>query len=91
MRVFLVMLFLVMMIGCAHSRSVYQSQGKSEVDFEDQKVICGSDGSGGYFLFGPAIIIFPVVGMLEGYKYYRRGAFQECMETAGWQCIEGCR
>jgi len=65
--------------------------GTNQDDYRTALKECGVDSTqGGYFLFGPLIILAPVVAIIEGVKYSQRGGVQRCMEAKGFKCMENC-
>ena len=92
MKIIIVLIVCTMMFGCAHSPMKFQlAPGTNQADFQTAKQECGGDSNqGSYFLFGPLIILAPVVAVVEGVKYQKRGEFQKCMEAKGFKCLENC-
>ncbi len=78
---------LVMLMGCAAQMKYNVPQGRN---FDQAKVDCGDTGSGGYFLFGPLIILAPVVAVIESIKFAGRHKIQDCLEAKGFKCVENC-
>ena len=78
--------------GCAHSPMKFQlATGTNQNDYQSAVKDCGGgDADGGYFLFGPLILLAPAVGIIEGVKSHNRGKLQDCMEARGFKCIENC-
>jgi hypothetical protein len=65
--------------------------GTNQEDYRRVLKECGGDAKqGGYFLFGPLILLAPVVAVVEGVKYNQRGGIQKCMEAKGFKCIANC-
>ena len=81
-----------MMFGCAHSPMQFQlAPGTNQDDYERAVKECGGDTKqGGYFLFGPLIILAPAVAIIEGVKHNQRANIQNCMEAKGFKCIANC-
>jgi hypothetical protein len=92
MKTIVVLIVCIMMFGCAHSPMQFRlAPGTNQVDYQTALQECGGDGKqGGYFLFGPMIIIAPVVAVVEGVKYHKRGVLQKCMEAKGFKCTANC-
>jgi hypothetical protein len=64
--------------------------GTNQEDYNNARLECGDSGGGGYFLFGPLIILAPVVAVVEGIKASKRHKIQDCLEAKGFKCIENC-
>jgi hypothetical protein len=81
-----------MMFGCAHSPMQFQlAPGTNQVDYQTALKECGGDSKqGGYFLFGPLILLAPAVAVIEGVKHHKRAEVQNCMEAQGFKCISNC-
>jgi hypothetical protein len=64
--------------------------GSTQDDYNKARIECGDSPSGGYFLFGPLIILAPVVAAVESVKFAKRHELQDCLEGKGYRCIENC-
>lgn len=92
MKTIIVLMVCIIMFGCAHTPMKFQlATGANQNDYNDALKQCGvDDKQGGYFLFGPLIIIAPAVAIIEGVKYKQRDNVQKCMEGKGFKCIDNC-
>ncbi len=92
MKTMVILIVCIMMIGCAHSPMQFQlAPGTNQSNYQTALKECGGDTtSGGYFLFGPLIILAPVVAIVEGVKYNQRGGIKNCMEAKGFKCVANC-
>jgi hypothetical protein len=81
----------VFLSGCSYHMKYAMPQGKTLSDFEQQKIDCGIDKiDRGSFMFGPAILVGAVVGIEAIVKRHQNKKFQDCMEKAGYKCIDDC-
>ena len=86
-----------MMFGCAHSQARFSvPPGTNQADFVTAMKACGGDyKQGGYFLFGPLILLAPAVAVVEVVRYNKRQnrmrEVQQCMEAKGYKCIDNCQ
>ncbi len=92
MKTIFILMVYIMMFGCAHSPMQFQlAPGTNQGDYQTALKECGvEDKQVGYFLFGPLIILAPVVAIIEGVKYNQRCGVQKCMEAKGFKCIANC-
>mgnify|MGYP001619458841 CR=1 FL=1 len=88
----IILISAVVCFGCSHSPMRFQlAPGTSQADYQTAVQECGGDAQqGGYFLFGPLIILAPVVAIVEGAKYNQRAGIMKCMEAKGFKCIQNC-
>jgi hypothetical protein len=81
-------------VGCASNQIKYQiPAGQTKNDFRDADEACRTEtgfGSGGMFLFGPIIILFPVFIVLAIIESNKKNNFNKCMEDKGFKCTENC-
>jgi len=91
MKRFFLFSLCLLMFGCASAPMRFQlPPGTTQDEFMQARKECGDSGSGGYFLFGPLILLAPVFAMIEGVKYSNKVDVQDCMESKGFKCIENC-
>ena len=77
--------------GCAHAPMQFQlAAGTNQADYQSSVKLCGGDNNQGHFLFGPLILVAPLVVAMEGINYHQKGEIQNCMEAKGFKCIENC-
>jgi hypothetical protein len=90
--IFAVPILYSLILGCAHDPMKFKANpGLTNDDYAAARIECGgAEKSGGYFAFGPAIILLPVMAVVEGYRYSKRGSVLTCMEARGFKCIENC-
>ena len=91
-RLLAIILIMGMTIGCATQQRYTIPSPKTQSDFLLDREECSklSGYQGGHFLFGPLIIIFPVVIVLEIIKVNHQKDFQRCMIERGYKCADGC-
>lgn len=87
-----VILIIGMITGCATTQRYAIPADKDKVNFLVDKEDCAASSgySGGSFLIGPLIIIFPVVIVLELIKAKHQKVFERCMIERGYRCTDGC-
>lgn len=90
-----IVFFLVLssfLYGCAHEPMKFRlAAGTNQNDYQEALKECGGDSKqGGYFLFGPLILVAPAVAVIEGVKANKRADVQNCMEAKGFKCVENC-
>jgi hypothetical protein len=88
----LILLAALTTISCAHDPMRFTKPlDATPQDYEAARQACGGDKKGGgYFLFGPLILLAPVVLAVEAVKASNRSNVQTCMEAKGFKCIENC-
>jgi hypothetical protein len=90
-KISILLLSIILMMGCAHNQMRFNlAPGSTEDDYNKARIECGDSPSGGYFLFGPLIILVPVVAVVESIKFSKRHGIQDCLEAKGFKCIENC-
>lgn len=87
---FLIITFLLIN-GCAHAPMQFQlAAGTNQSDYQSAVKLCGGDNNQGHFIFGPLILVAPLVVAMEGINYHQKGEMQNCMEAKGFKCVENC-
>jgi hypothetical protein len=91
-RLMVVILAMVMIMGCTTTQRYKIPHQKTKADFLlDREECSGRSGyRGGHFLFGPLIIIFPVMIVLAIIRANNQKTFEICMGEKGYPCVEGC-
>ncbi|MEN6621543.1 MAG: hypothetical protein ABFD50_08360 [Smithella sp.] len=91
MKKIIALMAFMMLFGCAHNPVKYQlAPGSNQDNFKESFKSCGGSENDGYFLFGPLIILAPVVAVVESVKHHKRHKIQDCMEEKGYKCLENC-
>lgn len=91
MKTIVISMVCIMMFSCAHSPMQFRlAPGTNQDDYRASLSECGGDGGSGYFLFGPLIILAPVVAVVEAVKYHNKNTVRSCMEAKGFKCIANC-
>lgn len=92
MKATIILMACILLFGCAHSPMKFQlAPGTNQNDYKEALKQCGvEDKQGGYFLFGPLILLAPAVAIIEGVKANQRSNVQKCMEEKGFKCAENC-
>ena len=92
MKKYLFLIALVFFSGCAHNPMRYNlAPGTTQQDFNKAIIECGgSDQAEGGFIFGPAIIILPVIAVIESIRFAKKHKLQDCLEDKGFKCTENC-
>lgn len=92
MKLFAILISCLVTFGCAHSQMRFNiAPGSTQDDFTKARMECGDDsGGGGGFIFGPLIIVAPVIAVIESVKFAKRHGLQDCLEAKGFKCIENC-
>ena len=91
MKLLVILISFLVTFGCAHNQMQYAiPPGSTQDDFNKARIECGDSKSGGYFLFGPLIILAPAVAVIESVKFAKRHGLQDCLEGKGFRCIENC-
>lgn len=81
----------IFLFGCSRAGMKFNyAPGTNQNDFQTALKDCGEEKQEGYFLFGPLIILAPVMGAIEGTRYYKKKGVQTCMEGKGYRCVENC-
>ncbi len=91
MKKIIIGLVLLSLIGCGQQR--YRiPEGKTQSDFLVTREECTTAHKQiNFFLIGPAIIIFPIVGVIAGVNYFIRKNFTQCMNEQGYElCNNNC-
>ena len=85
-------LLVIMLVGCTAQQRYLIPSNKTQSDFLTDREICYSSSgyTGGHFLIGPIIIIFPVAIVLEIIRMNRQKDFERCMVGKEYKCTEGC-
>jgi hypothetical protein len=89
-----IIIIVCLFTSCATQQMYITPSDKTLNDFQTAKAECeqssGYSGGGGGFLFGPAIIIFPVVAIWNVVKRNQQSNFETCMVAKGYECQTGC-
>ena len=88
----LLLLCLVFLVGCMPKQNYIIPTPKVRGDFLVDREFCeeSSGYRGGGWIFGPVIIILPIVLIWWAVKRSEQKDFQKCMESMGYQCQDGC-
>ena len=92
MKILAVLLICVAILtGCSYNMRYNIPSDKTLSDFERQKAECGIDKiNRGGFVFGPAVFVGAVAGVDAIIKKHQNNKFQDCMERAGYKCVDDC-
>lgn len=78
--------------GCATAPMQYAlAPSKSQEDYRAAAAACTqANPQTEGFIFGPAILVLPVVAATAGHNYGQRKNFRRCMEAQGYRCLNNC-
>jgi hypothetical protein len=93
-KIFSIIIIACLITSCATQQRYITPSDKTLNDFQMAKAECeqssGYSGGGGGFIFGPAIIVFPVVAIWNVVKRNQQSNFETCMVAKGYECQTGC-
>jgi len=93
-KFFSIIIIVCLITSCATQQRYITPSDKTLNDFQIAKAECeqssGYSGGGGGFIFGPAIIVFPVVAIWNVVKRNQQSNFETCMVAKGYECQTGC-
>lgn len=85
---------MLLVYGCASGPMKYKPEVyKTQADYSQAVTECKDvvkPREGGFFMFGPAILVLPISAVIAAVDANDRDNFQKCMEERGYTCIDNC-
>ena len=92
-KIISIIIVVCLITSCASQQMYITPADKTLNDFNAASAECsqssGYSGGGG-FLFGPAIIIFPIIIIWNIVRRNQQSNFETCMIAKGYECQTGC-
>jgi hypothetical protein len=88
MRKLLSLLLILICLGCSTQRTWIRPEHRPAAFFQEDTAACATETgtrTGGGFIFGPAIVVLPIIAGIAIYDKVSSNKYEDCMRAKGYK------